>query len=905
TSTNSTSSEDEGNVLVSVKADPGYKVSVRRVPGESTRRDSIEISIQSRPTLHPQTSTDSLRSAHSEFSETKERDSVLFDDDAPQFAASPPSNEDEETKEGARKKTYQSLFGGPFSEDPFKSSEESDNNKQEYQLSRRHSDFELNQRNRSPIVSPTRSSFSLRPDLPTISERREEGSAPSPEEERQRFFENPILKNLKRVSSTVSENSYFRADQEQQHQTVPPTSSELANTSRKLTGRFITTENLLQRLQSDIPRRARTTISSSRPPEMQVLKRGDRSSAAPPPLRRVGSQVDSPHASSEHLIFGERFTTPDRKGKVQDKTRDGVLEAWGELAPEPASPTRPPSIRRRQSLKLMDLEQKVETLGADNSTLVQEKANLEKSLAEAKFIHQQSTVDLTDKITAANQVLQDRNSQIEELNKKLAWYQEEAERLSKTNESLSKTNSSLQAAYKLKYGNLATRYERKQEAHVQLSREHSELQAQFSKIQGGAENAIHAEIEKKDTELALLRAELQKAREEVKSLERKVMARQSNRYLDIKDFAHFAASANVLFVDVQKWCDAFSMFSAGKRCVHVHRVTDDAVKERFENVMLDDRGVRRMLKDESRRPQPLVAIMMRLIWEFVFTRYLFGLEVEERQKLLSLERTLAEVGAPGAVHQWRATTLTLLSQRVSFRSRLTSETENLIAEIMRHLNFLLPVPPNHVAVAVGTLRALLSRAVTLAIEMRTQRAEYVMLRAPRPEYDDHGEVSNTVFFDSSRMRSFGTENIISDLDLERENASVKLVLFPLIIRRGNEYGEDYHVEEVVSKMVVIVNRPQLRSESRSSMRSSASMSSVAGWREELGKQQQVSRLTPITDHSPRTTPEKTRREESPPPMPRIPEQTIRLVERDMDVDEEPATPTKYSNVEKKRRVDDR
>lgn len=892
------------------------------MPGESRRRDSIEISIQSRPNLHLQASTDSLRSAHSEFSETKEHDSILFDNDTPQFATSPSSNEEEQTKEGARKKTYQSLFGGPFS-DPFTNSGESDNSGQEYQLSRRHSDFELSQRNRSPIVSPTRSSFSLRPDLPTISERREEGFTPSPEQERQEFFEHPILKSLKRVSSTVSENSYFRADQEQQHQTLPPTSSELANTSRKLAGRFITTENLFQRLQSDVPRRARTTISSSRPPEMQVLKRGERSSAAPPPLKRVGSQLDSPNTSSEHLIFGERYTTPDRNGKAQDKTRDGVLEAWGERPPEPSSPTRPPSIRRRQSLKLMDLEQKVETLGADNSTLVQEKANLEKSLAEAKLIHQQSTVALTDKITAANQVLQDKNSQIEELNKKLAWYQEEVERLTNTNESLSQTNTSLQAAYKQNYGNLSSRYEQKQEALLQLSREHSELQAQFSKIQGGAENAIHAQVEQKDAQLALLRAELQKAREEVKSLERKVMARQSNRYLDIKDSAHFATSANVLFMDVQKWCDEFSRFSAGKKCVHVHRVTDDAVKERFENVMLDDRGVRRMLKDESRRPQPLTAIMMRLIWEFVFTRYLFGLEVEERQKLLSLERTLAEVGmyplisphivsnpnfptgAPGAVHQWRATTLTLLSQRASFRSRLTSETENLLSEIMRHLNFLLPVPPTHIATVIGTLRALLSRTVTLAIEMRTQRAEYVMLRAPRPEYDDHGEVSNTVFFDSSRMRSLGTENIISDLDLERENASVKLVLFPLIIRRGNEYGEDYHVEEVVSKMVVIVNRPQLRSESRSSMRSSASMSSVAGWREELGKQQQVSRLTPITDHSPRTTPEKTRREESPPPMPRIPEQTIRLVERDMDVDEEPSTPTRYSNVEKKRRVDER
>ena len=50
-----------------------------------------------------------------------------------------------------------------------------------------------------------------------------------------------------------------------------------------------------------------------------------------------------------------------------------------------------------------------------------------------------------------------------------------------------------------------------------------------------------------------------------------------------------------LFVEVQEWCTHFSAFSAGKRIIHVHRITDDQVKERFENVMLDDRGVRRML----------------------------------------------------------------------------------------------------------------------------------------------------------------------------------------------------------------------------------------------------------------------------------------------------------------------
>lgn len=331
--------------------------------------------------------------------------------------------------------------------------------------------------------------------------------------------------------------------------------------------------------------------------------------------------------------------------------------------------------------------------------------------------------------------------------------------------------------------------------------------------------------------------------------------------------------------------------------MHVHRVTDDAIKERFENVMLDDRGVRRMLKDESRRSQIFAAITMRLIWEFVFTRYLFGLEVEERHRLLSLERTLAEVGAPGAVHQWRATTLTLLSQRHSFRTRLTTETEAAVQEIMRHLNFILPAPSQHLHTIISALRRIVTHAVDLAVEMRTQRAEYVMLRAPRPEYDDNGEVSNTVFFSSSRMSALNSD--VSSVDLELEHAAVKSVLFPLVIRRGNEYGEEYEREHIVYKMQVLVNRSQLRSESRASTRTTSTV-----WREETAQRNVVNRLTPITDHSPRTTPEK------PVVLPVIPENTIRLVEdEDADMGMEMGTAAGASRFvasgDKKRRINER
>jgi len=39
-----------------------------------------------------------------------------------------------------------------------------------------------------------------------------------------------------------------------------------------------------------------------------------------------------------------------------------------------------------------------------------------------------------------------------------------------------------------------------------------------------------------------------------------------------------------------------------------------------------------------------MSVVMTMIWEFVFTRYLFGMDREQRQKLKSIEKTLMEVG---------------------------------------------------------------------------------------------------------------------------------------------------------------------------------------------------------------------------------------------------------------------
>lgn len=229
----------------------------------------------------------------------------------------------------------------------------------------------------------------------------------------------------------------------------------------------------------------------------------------------------------------------------------------------------------------------------------------------------------------------------------------------------------------------------------------------------------------------------------------------------------------------------------------------------------------------------------------------------------------ATIGAPAAVHQWRATTLTLLSQRKSFTTKRAADVEAVVQEILQQLSTLLPPPSQYLALATESLRNIIQNAVQLAVEMRTQRAEYVVKRPPAPAYDDNGDVSNTVYFIASKMQNRGGDPV-SDKDLEAERATVKTVLFPAVIRRGNEYGEDYATEAVVLPMQVLVNRQQLRSESRATGRPG---------REEHHNAN-VSRLTPITDHSPRTTPRTTpekARITSPKPMPIIPESTIRLV----------------------------
>lgn len=96
-------------------------------------------------------------------------------------------------------------------------------------------------------------------------------------------------------------------------------------------------------------------------------------------------------------------------------------------------------------------------------------------------------------------------------------------------------------------------------------------------------------------------------------------------------------------------------------------------------------------------------------------------------------------------------------------------------------------------------------AVDLAIEMRTQRAEYIMLPPLKPEYDINGDLTQKVSFNAAVMNE-RSGDFNSNEELEQRGASVKLVLFPLVVKKGDDLGEGED-EIIVCPAQVLVAKP--------------------------------------------------------------------------------------------------
>lgn len=317
------------------------------------------------------------------------------------------------------------------------------------------------------------------------------------------------------------------------------------------------------------------------------------------------------------------------------------------------------------------------------------------------------------------------------------------------------------------------------------------------RILGEYETAIEQFMEMERQNLAT-----EAMKEQIREMQTQILALEPiDSFLVVKDEDYFDNACHHLFQQVQRWVSMFSEISDMKPCQLVSEITKDNVMERLDNTILDGSDPDNYLMDHIKRQDVFLSTVMTMVWENIFTRYLFGMDRKQRQKLKSLERILTEVGKsfplpsymfssthygccvapPSAVNRWRAISLTLLAEPN------TEDTKAVVHLIFDTLSSLLPPPPHLTSQVIEQLYEAVSFAVDLSIEMRTQIAEYMMLPPLQPEYDENGNLVEKILFNAALMneRSGGTT---SNEELEKQGSVVRIVLFPLVVKKGDDYG---------------------------------------------------------------------------------------------------------------------
>ncbi|RKF59376.1 putative involucrin repeat protein [Erysiphe neolycopersici] len=493
---------------------------------------------------------------------------------------------------------------------------------------------------------------------------------------------------------------------------------------------------------------------------------------------------DKPNPPQDKQISNNTAPQPN-EGRIRAKEMTEILDGVGEgHMTSPRSPTRPHSLRRRQSMKVMDLESKVESLVEQNRILAEEKQNVEQQI--------KSSIQIS---------LATKDAELEALTRTLNFLQEEVSKLTEVNEGLNSAASAITQQY-------SDRNTILESEHAKLSQELEQIRSEYKRLTLNFQNEVQSKILVKDRKIVELRTELDVAKQKIREAQKQILLSKGCdlEYLSLKPEDYFENACQKLCQHVQQWVLRFSKYSDMKSCRLTGEIGDDKIVERLDNAILDGSNVDTYLSDRIKRRDVFMSVVMTMIWEYIFTRYLFGMGRDQRQKLKSLEKTLSEVGPASAVHSWRAITLTLLSKRVVFVQQKEQDTQAVVDVIISTLSEILPPPSNFERQIQEQLSRVMNEAVDLSVEMRCQKAEYMMLPPLQPEYDTNGEVLSKVLFNAAVMNERSGDTV-SNKELEAQKAIVRIVLFPLVVKRGDDSGQTKQ-ETVICPAQVLIAKPK-------------------------------------------------------------------------------------------------
>ncbi|KAL8852755.1 MAG: hypothetical protein Q9221_002385 [Calogaya cf. arnoldii] len=570
------------------------------------------------------------------------------------------------------------------------------------------------------------------------------------------------------------------------------------------------------------------------PPEQMRSASGmSNRSSGTPPLRRVDRSVSSDLRSANRKSEAHRRakqpepseaepevdtsisvpvpvpSTPSNdstknKSKGRVKGMADVFEGYGDFHGSPLSPTRPPSVRRRQSMQVLELESKNDRLTAENRQLHEAKLRAERDFQDATHDREQEIASYREGIETRETWLHRKDAELSQLKETIENLQAQVAQLEEVNQELHASSRGLDD-HQEQHSRLEQEHAATHQQWQQSTRELEDLRQQHAQLSAGMEDIVRHEVttalESKNLELHRLQSDLSSAQSQIRTLQAQILASKhttpSSDSLLSRDEDYFDTLCQSLCNHVQQWVLRFSKFSDSRACYLASEIRDEKIVDRMENAILDGSDVDTYLADRVKRRDVFMSMVMTMTWEYIFTRYLFGADREQRQKLKSLEKTLSESPSNSrqAIHKWRATTLHLLSKREQFIKQRVIDTEAVTHTIYTTLATILP-PPSHLVPQIqSSLTKVLTLAVDLSIEMRTQRFEYVMLPPLQPEYDTNGDLARKVFFNKALMNARGEEG--RGEGLERMEAVVRMVLFPLVVRKGEGGGEGDQVEEIV------------------------------------------------------------------------------------------------------------
>ena len=472
----------------------------------------------------------------------------------------------------------------------------------------------------------------------------------------------------------------------------------------------------------------------------------------------------------------------------------GFQDGYGSHPHTPTSPVRPPSITKRRSMQqIQDLQARVDQLASDNRMLAEAKIVAERHLEEFHLDRNRAEYATEEALREAELKVQERDEEIEKLKVEVevmaAQHDEQSRSMG------AGTAAGLAGAAGLAAGAMAggSWEEDKQEL--------EDLRSQHRELSTGVDEIVRREVDsavaEKTVEIERLQNDLTLAKQRIKELQSQILRERSqagDSIITFRDEDYFDQKCQELCQHVQGWVLRFSKFSDSRVCRSTSDVRDEKVVDRFDNAILDGSDVDVYLGDRVKRRDVFMSVVMTMIWEYVFTRYLFGMDRDQRQKLKQLEKNLGEVGTKAQIGQWRAMTLTLLAKRDGFKSQCESDTDAVSYEILGTLSKFLPPPANLQEQILESLRNVLRLAVGVSVEMRCQSAEYIMLPPLQPEYDTNGDLVRKVFFNAGLMNERSGETK-SNEELQEQGAVVRVVLFPLVVKKGGE--EEGEEEEIV------------------------------------------------------------------------------------------------------------